>query len=189
MNMPRLTRAMLPLLSLGLAATLAGFTGVAFAAQPQTSFIDSAGARTPGSDFANPASIVITDTSGAEAIVSPVFAVQSEFTRPTDPATGLPTGRATFNGFTVTRDVGKYSGRLFANMLNNRNLTVVLKFTSSDPAVIITVTDARVSSYRTLMSQRPGGSFAEIEEIGFSFSGSFTIYDGTNTGVFDHAIF
>ena len=104
MNLRRVTRAMMPLLSLGFGATLACFTGPALAAQLQPSFIDSAGARTPGSDFANPASIIITDSSGAPAITSPVFAVQAEFTRPTDAATGLPSGRAAFNGFTVTRD-------------------------------------------------------------------------------------
>ena len=190
MNTPRMTRALMPLLSLGLGVTLGCFSWSAMAAQPQAAFIDSAGARIPGSDFANPASIVITDSSGAPAITGPVFAVQAEFTRPTDPATGLPTGRATFNGFTVTRDVGANSGRLFGSMMTNRNLnSVVLTFSSSIPPVTITVTDARINSYRTLMSQRPGGSFAEIEEIGFSFSGSFTIGDTFTSGVFEHAAF
>ncbi len=41
-----------------------------------------------------------------------------------------------------------------------------LAFGSTDPAVTITATNARINAYRTLMSQRPGGSFAEIEEIG-----------------------
>jgi hypothetical protein len=75
-------------------------------------------------------------------------------------------------------------------MMTNRNLnSVVLTFSSSIPPVTITVTDARINSYRTLISQRPGGSFAEIEEIGFSFSGSFTIGDTFTSGVFEHAAF
>ena len=187
MNLPHVTRAMMPLLSLGFGATLACFAGPALAVQLSPSFIDSAGARTPGSDFANPASITITDSSGAPAITSPVFAVQAEFTRPTDPATGLPSGRAAFNGFTVTRDVGANSGRLFANMMTNRDLTSVVLTFSSNPAVTLTVTNARISTYRTLMSQRPGRSFAEIEEIGFNFSGSFTVNDGVTSGVFNRS--
>jgi type VI secretion system (T6SS) effector Hcp len=189
MSLRRLTRAMMPLLSFGFGATLTCFIGFALAAQLPTAFIDSAGARTPGSDFANPASIIITDTSGAPAITSPIFAVQAEFTTPTDPATGLPTGRSTFNGFTVTRDIGANSGRLFANMMTNRILTTVVLTFSTIPAVTITVTNARINSYRTLMSQRPGGSYAEIEEIGFSFSGSYTVSDGAASGVFDRAAF
>jgi hypothetical protein len=36
------------------------------------------------------------------------------------------------------------------------------------------------------MSQRPGGSYAEIEEIGINFAGGkFTINDKTDSGVFD----
>jgi len=190
MNLLRETRAMMPLLSLGFGATLACFTGPALAAQLPPTIIDSAGARTPGSDFASPASIAITDTSGAPAIMSPIFAVHTEFTSPTDAATGLPTGRTAFNGFTVTRDVGANSGRLFANMMTNRNLnSVVLTFSSSTPPVTITVTNARINSYRTLMSQRPGGSFAEIEEIGFSFTGSYTVSDGAAFGVFERTAF
>jgi hypothetical protein len=189
MNLLRVVRTMMSLLSLGFGATLVCLCSLAVAAPPSSTFIDSAGARIPGSDFANPASIVITDSSGAPAMTSPIFALQAEFTTPTDAGSGLPTGRAAFNGFTVTRDVGANSGRLFAAMMTNRALnTVVLTF-SGNPAVTITVTNARINSYRTLMSQRPGGSFAEIEEIGFTFAGSFTVSDGTTSGVFEHTAF
>ena len=162
---------------------LAAFAGPSLAAPAS----DGPGERTPGSEFAQPASITITDSSGLPVIKSPIFAVKAEFTSPTDAATGLPTGRTTFNGFTVTRDVGANSGRLFADMMTNRNLDSVVLTFSSNPAVTFTVKNARIVSYRTLMSQRPGGGFAEIEEVGFNFASSFTISDGVNSGVFDRS--
>jgi hypothetical protein len=145
------------------------------------------GVRTPGSDIALPASMMITP-QGLPAFTTPVFAITAQFTSPTDAASGLPTGRTVFNGMTVTRDAGAKSGLFFSLLTTNRNLTSVVLTLSTSPPVTYTLVNARVTSYRMLMTQRPGGSYSEIEEIGFNFANTFTANDGTNSGVFDRSV-
>lgn len=145
------------------------------------------GVRTPGSDIALPASMTITP-QGLPAFTTPVFAISAQFTSPTDPASGLATGRTVFNGMTVTRDAGAKSGLLFNFATSNRNLTSVVLTLSTTPPVTYTLVNARITSYRVLMTQRPGGSYSEIEEIGFNFSSTFTANDTTNVGVFDRSL-
>jgi len=145
------------------------------------------GVRTPGSDIALPASMTVTP-QGLPAFTTPVFAITAQFTSPTDAASGLATGRTVFNGMTVTRDAGAQSGLFFSLLTNNRNLTSVVLTLSSKPVVTYTLVNARVTSYRMLMSQRPGGSYSEIEEIGFNFTNTFTANDGTYSGVFDRVV-
>ena len=125
---------------------------------------------------------------GSPAFATPVFAITGQFTSPTDAASGLPTGRTAFNGLTVTRDAGDKSGLFFSLLTLNRNLTSVVLTLSTTPPVTYTLVNARVVSYRILMTQRPGGSYSEIEEIGFNFQNTFTANDGTNSGVFDRSI-
>ena len=139
--------------------------------------------RTPGSDIATPASMTVTPT-GLPAFTTPIFSATAQFTRPTDPASGQATGQVQFNGMTVTRDAGINSGLFFNILMNNRNLATVVLTLSTMPPATYTLVNARVVSYRLLMSQRPGGSYSEIEEIGFQFGTSFTISDGTDSGVF-----
>ena len=62
-----------------------------------------------------------------------------------------------------------------------------LATSSGDSGVRTPGTNGRVTSYKLLMSQRPGGAYSEIEEIGVQFSSTFTGNDGTNSGVFDRS--
>jgi hypothetical protein len=144
------------------------------------------GMRTPGTDIAQPASMTVTP-SGLPAFTTPIFAVTALFTSPTDPPSGLPTGPTQFNGMTVTRDAGAKSGLFFNFLLTNRNLQTVVLTLSTTPPVTYTLVNGRVTSYKLLMSQRPGGAYSEIEEIGLQFSSTFTVNDGTNSGVFDRS--
>ena len=155
--------------------------------QGLTTTSGDSGIRTPGSSIALPASMTVTP-QGLPAFSTPVFAITGQFTSPTDAVSGLPTGRTAFNGLTVTRDAGDKSGLFFSLLTLNRNLTSVVLTLSTTPPVTYTLVNARVVSYRILMTQRPGGSYSEIEEIGFNFQNTFTANDGTNSGVFDRSI-
>ncbi len=144
------------------------------------------GVRTPGTDIAQPASMTVTP-QGLPAFTTPIFAVTAQFISPTDLASGLPTGQTQFTGMTVTRDAGDKSGLFFGFLTTNRNLQTVVLTLSTTPPVTYTLVNGRVTSYRLLMSQRPGGSYSEIEEIGLNFSTSFTANDGTASGTFSRA--
>ena len=141
------------------------------------------GVRAPGTAFTNPATMVLTPSSGVP-FTTPIFNATAQFTRPVDMATGQAAGQVQFNGMTVIRDAGNDSGQFFGALMTNRNFATVVLTLSTTPPVTYTLVNARVVSYRLLMTQRPGGSFSEVEEIGFQFLTSMTISDGTNSGVF-----
>jgi len=113
-----------------------------------------------------------------------VIAVDHLMLSPTDPASGLPTGRRQHKPFVITKEIDKSTPPLRSAFVNNENLPEVkIEFWTPQLSAMtgtgqekqnftVTLSNARIVSVRHVMPNNKNPElmkFAAYEEIGFAY--------------------